>query len=210
MKLRADYSERVVVDTRTEPWTASPTGGVSRKLLDRDGDEVARATSLVHYAAGSTFPRHVHERGEEFLVLEGEFHDERGAYPAGSYVRNPWHSSHAPSSPSGCILFVKLRQILEGDAVEVTLPAVMSQCVLRDGEKMREVLLHAYASERVTLERWGARVSAPHHEHPHGEELFVLEGAFEDEHGVYPAGTWLRQPAGSSHVRTRTKGACST
>ena len=71
MKLRANYSERVVVDTRTEPWIASPMAGVSRKLLDRDGDEVARATSLVHYAAGSKFPRHVHERGEEFLVLRG-------------------------------------------------------------------------------------------------------------------------------------------
>ena len=137
---------------------------------------------------------------KNFWCCEGEFHDERGAYPAGTYVRNPWQSSHAPSSPSGCTLFVKLRQILEGDAAEVTLPAVMSQCVLRDGEKVREVLLHAHASERVTLERWGARVSAPHHEHPHGEELFVLEGTFEDDHGVYPAGTWLRQPAGSSHL----------
>jgi len=48
-------------------------------MLDRVGDEVAVATSLVRYDAGSTFPDHVHELGEEYIVLEGEFgRDTRG------------------------------------------------------------------------------------------------------------------------------------
>jgi anti-sigma factor ChrR (cupin superfamily) len=34
--------------------------------------------------------------GEEFLVLEGTFSDERGDYPRGSYVRNPPGTAHAP------------------------------------------------------------------------------------------------------------------
>jgi len=33
-----------------------------------------------------------------------------------------------------------------------------------------------------------------------GVEYFVLEGAFRDAHGSYPAGVWLRLPAGSSQV----------
>lgn len=37
------------------------------------------------------------------------------------------------------------------------------------------------------------------HKHPGGEEIFVLEGVFQDEHGDYPAGTYLRNPPGSSH-----------
>jgi anti-sigma factor ChrR (cupin superfamily) len=41
-----------------------------------NGDEVARATSIVRDAPGSHFPPHVHGSGEEFLVLEGVFQDE--------------------------------------------------------------------------------------------------------------------------------------
>lgn len=37
------------------------------------------------------------------------------------------------------------------------------------------------------------------HGHPNGEEIFVLSGTFSDEHGDYPAGTYLRNPPGSSH-----------
>jgi anti-sigma factor ChrR (cupin superfamily) len=39
----------------------------------------------------------------------------------------------------------------------------------------------------------------PRHEHPGGEEIFVLEGIFSDEHGDYPAGSYLRNPDGSAH-----------
>ncbi len=39
----------------------------------------------------------------------------------------------------------------------------------------------------------------PEHNHPRGEEIFVLEGIFSDEHGDYPAGTYIRNPPGSSH-----------
>jgi hypothetical protein len=32
---------------------------------------------------------------------------------------------------------------------------------------------------------------------PGGEEILVLDGVFQDEQGSYPAGSWLRNPAGS-------------
>jgi anti-sigma factor ChrR (cupin superfamily) len=38
------------------------------------------------------------------------------------------------------------------------------------------------------------------HHHPQGEEILVLEGIFSDEHGDYPAGTYLLNPDGSSHA----------
>jgi len=50
-------------------WVVSPASGVDRLMLDRVGEEVARATSLVRYAAGSSFEPHKHALGEEFLVL---------------------------------------------------------------------------------------------------------------------------------------------
>lgn len=58
-------------------------------MLERDGDEVARATSIVRYAPDSYFEAHSHEKGEEFLLLEGAFSDETGDFNAGMYVRNP-------------------------------------------------------------------------------------------------------------------------
>jgi quercetin dioxygenase-like cupin family protein len=46
-----------------------------------------------------------------------------------------------------------------------------------------------------------ARGSAfPRHTHGGGEEILVLEGVFQDEHGDYPAGTYFRYPPGTSHV----------
>ncbi|WP_281560611.1 cupin domain-containing protein [Thalassomonas sp. RHCl1] len=37
------------------------------------------------------------------------------------------------------------------------------------------------------------------HAHPKGEEFLVLSGTFSDEYGDYPAGTYVRNPPGSSH-----------
>ena len=37
------------------------------------------------------------------------------------------------------------------------------------------------------------------HRHDGGEEFLVLEGVFQDEHGDYPPGTYVRNPPGTSH-----------
>ncbi|MBP8150254.1 MAG: cupin domain-containing protein, partial [Limnohabitans sp.] len=71
MALNSDPSQRCVVYSHTLDWVASPAAGVSRRLLERDGGEVARATSIVRYAPGSAFASHTHGGGEEILVLEG-------------------------------------------------------------------------------------------------------------------------------------------
>lgn len=65
---------------------------------------------------------------------------------------------------------------------------------------------------RRKLERFGDEVArltsvvryAPNsafsaHRHGGGEEFLVLEGVFCDEHGRYPAGTYVRNPIGTSH-----------
>jgi len=119
MNLNDDFSLRIVARAADAVWTPSPLPGVERRMLDRVGDEVARATSLVRYAPGSRFDRHVHGGGEEILVLEGVFSDETGEYPAGTYLRHPPGSSHAPSSREGCLLFVKLWQFDPADTQSV-------------------------------------------------------------------------------------------
>ena len=89
MELNADFSRRASVHAARLAWTPSPIAGVERRMLDRIGDEVARATSIVRYAPNCHFSAHTHGGGEEFLVLEGVFQDEHGDFPAGCLYPQP-------------------------------------------------------------------------------------------------------------------------
>jgi anti-sigma factor ChrR (cupin superfamily) len=207
MLLNADLSQRAVADTAALPWTQSPMAGVERKMLEREGGEVARATSIVRYAAGSRFGEHEHGGGEEFLVLDGVFSDERGDYPAGTYVRNPPGSRHAPFSREGCTLFVKLRQFAPDDLKRVVIDTSNAEFAPGKTDAYDELMLHQHGAERIYLLRWHAGKSFPKHVHRGGEEIFILSGRYADEHGSYPAGTWVRAPVGSWHTPIETEGA---
>ncbi|MBC6480367.1 MAG: cupin domain-containing protein [Hormoscilla sp. GM7CHS1pb] len=84
-------------------------------MLERDGEEIGRATTIVRFAPNSSFPMHSHGGGEEFLVLSGVFSDEHGDHGPGTYIRNPVGSQHTPYSKEGCIIFVKLCQMSPED-----------------------------------------------------------------------------------------------
>ncbi len=208
MLINADLGTRAVIDTRALPWVPSPLAGVERKMLERDGGEVARATSVVRYAAGSAFDAHEHGGGEEFFVLEGVFSDEHGDYPAGTYVRNPPNSRHRPFSREGCVLFVKLRQIAPDDGARVVVDTTKSAWEPYPGAQGLDMLmLHKHGRERVYLARWAAGASYPMHRHAGGEEVYVLSGELSDDVGTYPAGTWIRSPVGSQHAPFSKEGA---
>lgn len=206
MQIHADLSQRAVVDTTALDWVASPAAGVERKMLDRDGGEVARATSLVRFAPGSDFETHTHGAGEEFLVLDGVFSDETGDYGRGAYVRNPTGSSHAPSSAEGCTIFVKLRQFAPGDDRQFTIDTRAAEWQPQGMAGVGMLPLHAHGSEQVMLLRLDPGTRFPEHNHPGGEEIFVLEGALADEFGHYPEGTWVRSPPGSAHTPVSDEG----
>ena len=196
MNLNDDFTRRAAVHAATLPWQPSPTAGVDRRMLDRIGGEVARATTIVRYAPNSLFPAHTHGGGEEFLVLDGVFQDEHGDFPAGSYVRNPPTSSHTPGSAPGCTIFVKLWQFDPDDRHEVRLDTTAVPFAPADGRDGVEVArLPRDGREEVRLERWaaGSEVALPV---PGGLELLVLEGAFTHEGETFRAQSWLRLPAG--------------
>lgn len=200
MNIRSDFSLREVVRPADHHWVPSPAPGVQRVMLDRIGDEVARATSLVRFDARTSFPFHVHGGGEEFLVLSGTFEDESGAYGEGTYVRNPPGSAHAPMTLTGCTLFVKLHQF---DPEDLSHTRINSQdddrWVPGIVEGLSVLPLHSFAGEHVALVRWAPGTVFRPHTHFGGEEILVLDGTFSDEHGDYPRGTWIRSPHGSRH-----------
>lgn len=200
MKINADLTQRVVIDSSQQPWVDSPMAGVQRRMLERDGKEVARATSLVRYAPESYFSAHTHGGGEEFLVLSGTFSDEHGDYPAGTYVRNPVGSKHTPSSADGCIIWVKLWQMSPDDQKQVVIDTTQNYWQPGLVEGLEVMPLHNYGTENVALVKWAPGTIFQRHSHFGGEEIYVLEGVFEDEHGTYPQGTWIRNPHGSIHT----------
>jgi anti-sigma factor ChrR (cupin superfamily) len=199
MRINADWSQRVVMDANAMHWMDSPSPGVQRKMLERDGEEVARATSVVRYAPGSHFSRHVHEQGEELFVLDGEFCDETGRFGAGCYIRNPPGSAHAPWSESGCTLFVKLRYFDPGDQARVVVHTHDEPWLPGLVPGLSVMPLHEFRTEHTALVRWAPGTRFNPHRHHGGEEILVVEGVFEDEHGRYPAGSWLRSPHLSAH-----------
>jgi anti-sigma factor ChrR (cupin superfamily) len=198
MKINADFDRRVVVHGDRVNWIPSPMPGVDRRPLDRIGDEVARATTIVRYAPNSQFSPHVHDGGEEFLVLEGVFEDEHGAFPVGSYIRNPPTSQHKPGSAPGCVIFVKLWQFDPSDRTHVRIDTHKAEFVSEAGrEGVRVTPLFDDGREFVRMERWepGAKGAI---DAAGGGELLVVEGGVTESGETMRPQSWVRVPLGGS------------
>lgn len=198
MHLNADYSERMVLNHHDLDWVGSPESGVERRMLERTGSEIAKATSVVRYLPGSNFSPHTHEFGEEIFVLEGVFSDEHGDYPAGTYLMNPPGSSHTPGSEAGCIIFVKLRHLGASQQIKEVVNTNNAEWFqgMVPGLSVMPLMRQGSGS---TLVKWAPQTYFNPHSHVGGEEIFVVDGVFEDEHGRYPAGSWIRSPHLSVH-----------
>ncbi len=200
MQIHADLSKRVVVNSNELPWVDSPLPGVQRRMLERDGEEVARATTIVRYAPDSFFSAHTHVGGEEYLVLDGIFSDETGDYHQGMYVRNPIGSRHKPYTKDGTTILVKLQQFDPNDQEYVRIDTYKAEWLAGQIEGLQVMPLHEYGTEQIALVKWEPGTSYERHVHERGEEIYVISGVFADEHGIYPQGTWIRNPAGSEHT----------
>jgi len=209
VELNADFSQRAVVHAARLAWVPSPIAGVERRMLDRIGDEVARATSIVRYAPKSRFSPHTHGGGEEFLVLDGVFQDEHGDYPAGSYIRNPPTSHHRPGSEPGCVLFVKLWQFDPADRILVRIDTAKTAHVPASGRPGVELTpLFRDEHEDVRLERWAPggeiRLSIPD-----GAEFLVLDGGFDEGEEYFEPQSWLRLPCDGALRATAGPQGCT-
>ncbi|TXL82358.1 cupin [Vineibacter terrae] len=194
MRINDDLTQPAIVHAAKLDWIASPAAGVDRRMLFRIGSEVARATSIVRYAPGSAFPRHTHGGGEEIVVLDGVFEDEHGAYPAGSYFRNPPGTSHIPASKDGCTIFVRLWQFRAGDQAQIVRqPGEGEKAGPRPGAASATVLFDD-GDETVRLEDWGAGATVTV-DNPRGLEFLVLFGGITIGHETLEPQSWGRLPA---------------
>lgn len=205
-QINLDFDKRVVMNADDLAWVSSPAAGVWRKQFERAAAESGRVTSIVRYEAGTRFRSHQHPMGEEILVLEGVFSDEQGDYPAGTYLRNPLGSQHAPYSKEGCLIFVKLEHFLPDDNQQVVMRPDERQWLPGQGN-LKVIPLHDHLGEHTALVQWPKGERFQPHKHWGGEEILVLEGELADEHGIYPRYTWLRNPHLSEHYPYTDQGA---
>lgn len=196
--LNMEFDKTVAIETATMDWAASPSAGVWRKPLERAAEESGHATSIVRFEAGSYFNRHAHPEGEELFILEGVFSDETGDYGPGTYIRNPPGTSHTPHSSEGCVSFVKLCQFHSKDTNPICMNT--NDASWRPGIGGLSVMpLHHFRDQHTALVKWPAGERFQPHRHYGGEEILVLSGEFRDEHGIYPALSWIRSPHLSTH-----------
>lgn len=198
MDVNADFSKRVVMHGDSLPWEPSPMAGVERRRLDRVNAEQERVTTIVRYAPESHFSAHVHGGGEEFIVLEGVFEDDYGAWPEGSYIRNPPQSKHTPGSTPGCTIFVKLWQFHPDDRTFIHANRHKLDLVPdRNRAGVSVSPLYKDEHENVRFEQWdaGAAVTV---DASAGAEVFVLKGSFNEGEDSLSRNSWLRSPASST------------
>lgn len=208
--LNADFSKPARMDTAAMDWQASPSPSVWRKRLDLVDGEFSRVTSVVRYDADSSFHAHGHPQGEEILVLDGEFSDEHGDYPAGTYLLNPQGFRHAPFSKEGCILFVKLCQFAGEGRDHVVVDTTTAEWrALAPGVEILPLYSDDDYPEDIAMLRLAAGSALPADcidakAAPKGLELFVVSGALESDDARHAAGAWLREPQGTEKRFTAT------
>ncbi len=192
--LNLDFSKELLIDTQAMEWLASPLAGVMRKPLEREGKEHGYTTSIVKYEPGSHFSEHPHPMGEEILVLSGVFSDENGDYPAGSYLRNPPNSRHAPFSHEGCEIFVKLNQFSIEDTTTI------NRAVEIKAIEAGWTFLHSHNNETVWLVNLskGEELLLPMASQGI-EELLLFEGELSIDGKTHPNGLWFRSTRLAEH-----------
>ena len=103
-QFQPDDSEHVVIDTFNTPFQPGQ-GGLTVLPLHQHG---AEQVALVRWPAGERFQPHRHFGGEEIYVISGEFIDEYGRYPAGTWIRSPHLSEHFPYTEEETLIWVKV------------------------------------------------------------------------------------------------------
>ncbi|MUH72242.1 cupin domain-containing protein [Psychrosphaera haliotis] len=195
MQINSDFSQTAALQLNHYNWRTTPQVGVQRVMLDRIGGEKARATTVVRYAPGSTFPNHSHPGGEEVLVLSGIFSDQSGDYSQGWYLRNPPGSSHAPSSLGGTTIFVKLWQMSLTEATHTRINTNDSANWVKENN-YHICPLYQDKGEVTQLIKLTPHQCAPHHLiGQKAIELFVLTGSIFHNKLEYKEGSWLRVPS---------------
>lgn len=192
MDLHADHSERVVVDA------TAVLQGQGAVTLESQGQGDRAQIAVVAYAAGEAWT-HTGEQLCELLVLQGALLIGEDSFGPQSYVRLLPGQALDLKTQTGCVLYENRRDWTETEEGSFALAG--DRMDWRQGmvPGLKVTSLHEGLTKHTALVRWAPDTRFNPHTHVGGEEILVLAGVFRDEHGAYPAGTWIRSPHMSHH-----------
>ena len=192
MDLHADHSERIVVDATS---VLQGQGAVS---LESQGQGDRAQITVVAHPSGEAWT-HTGEQLCELLVLQGALLIGEDSFGPQSYVRLLPGQDLDLKTQSGCVLYENRRDWTETEEGSFALAG--DRMDWRQGmvPGLKVTSLHEGLTKHTALVRWAPDTRFNPHTHVGGEEILVLAGVFRDEHGAYPAGTWIRSPHMSHH-----------
>ncbi|MDH4945082.1 cupin domain-containing protein [Sulfurimonas sp. C5] len=187
--MNSDYDKRALINTATIEWEKTEQKGIFKKTLSFNMEE---ETALVKMEEYSKVNENSQINNVEIFVLEGTYINEFGKFGKGSYLHLPKEDESFVNTTTGCTIFRKTnyskndQQIIIDTSASEWLP----------GQGNLEVLP---LDIQTALVKWPKNERFIPHKHWGGEEIFVLQGTFMDEHGKYPEGSWIRSPHLSEH-----------
>ena len=193
MTLHSDHSLRIVVDA-----TDLYAGQAGERALEQRGAPNECRITLRSLEPGATW---THDGGKllEVLVVQGRLQINGEDLDPLSYVRLSPGMAASLQTKEGCMLYLNERTPTEPETDSYALHG--DSLDWRQGmvPGLKVTSLHQGLTKHTALVRWAPETRFNPHTHVGGEEILVLEGVFRDEHGSYPAGTWIRSPHMSNH-----------
>jgi anti-sigma factor ChrR (cupin superfamily) len=193
MNLHADHSLRVVVDG-----TDVQAGRTGECPLEQREVPAPSRITLRSFEAGESMT-HDGAKLLEILVVRGQLSLNGEALGPASYVRLSPGASVTFTSTEASMVYLNERTPTEPEKDSFAIRG--NELDWRQGmvPGLKVTSLHQGLTKHTALVRWAPETRFNPHTHVGGEEILVLEGVFRDEHGSYPAGTWIRSPHMSNH-----------
>jgi hypothetical protein len=193
MNLHADHSLRIVVDA-----TDLQAGRAGERPLEQREVPVPSRITLRSFEAGETWS-HDGSKLLEVLVVRGLMKLNGEDLGPASYARLAPGVSATFTAAEASMVYLNERTPSEPETDSYALSG--ADLDWRQGmvPGLKVTSLHQGLTKHTALVRWAPETRFNPHTHVGGEEILVLEGVFRDEHGSYPAGTWIRSPHMSNH-----------
>jgi hypothetical protein len=193
MTHHADHSLRIVVDA-----TDLYAGQAGERPLEQRAVPTDSRITLRSLEAGESM---THDGGKllEVLVVRGLLSLNGEALGPASYARLAPGVAATFTSTEASMVYLNDRTPTEPEKDSYALRG--DKLDWRQGmvPGLKVTSLHQGLTKHTALVRWAPETRFNPHTHVGGEEILVLEGIFRDEHGSYPAGTWIRSPHMSNH-----------
>ena len=195
-----EVAKRIVVQPDNNMTRLSPFAGYLQTRLDVVPGFRSRRTSIRRLPADTEYRLDAEGRDCELFIVSGSLNNSSVSYSDGTYLR--WANGDEEkliAGTAGAVVFEMLHSFHREDTQRIQLETKKKKWSPGSVDGLRVMSLHEHGGEHVALVHWNAHTKFRGHNHWGGEEIFVLEGTFHDEHGTYPTGTWIRSPHMSYH-----------